>query len=142
MFIAHRLAPHLQREDLTAANDIAQRNAIQVFYRFQGKAGSNAPQKREALAASTLWPRGKNIDGSAAVVRPLQQSLVLQIRNVLVHGSERPQIQAMSNLLKGRRISVALNEAGDKVQHFFLSTSHGHSRIVANKKRIENVFRR
>ena len=66
----------------------------------------------------------------------LQESLVLEIGDVFVHGSERAQAQAAGNLLVRGRVTVLLREAGEEVDNLFLPPCYSHGGIVANKKRI------
>jgi hypothetical protein len=73
-------------------------------------------------------------------VRTLQQPLLLQIGNVFVHRGQRLETQAASNFLKGRGVSIALDEVADEVEDFFLPAGYRHFRIIANKKRTRKDF--
>ena len=55
---------------------------------------------------------------------------------MLVDGGERAEAETAGDLLIGRRVSVLLREAGEKVDDLFLSPRDSHAGIVANKKRI------
>jgi hypothetical protein len=73
-------------------------------------------------------------------VRPLQQTLLLQVGDVLMYGGQRPQVKAMGYLLKGGGVPIALHKARNKIEYLFLTAGHGHVRIIANKKRIAEVL--
>jgi hypothetical protein len=61
-------------------------------------------------------------------VRALQQTFVLEVIDVLVNGGERAQFEAAGDLFIGRGVAVALYEAADEIQHFFLPAGDGHGR--------------
>src|ERR1700734_883626 len=68
-------------------------------------------------------------------MHPVQHPLLFQVGNVLVHGRQALQLHAPRNLFEGRRIAVTGHKRFQKIQNFFLSSSYGHGRIIANKKR-------
>src|SRR6185312_9009793 len=78
----------------------------------------------------------KNVDGTAAIVGALQQTLVLQVGDVFMHGCKRTEAQAARDLLVGRRVTVLLRETGEKIDDLFLPPCNSHAEIVANKRRI------
>ena len=136
MLVAHGVAADLKGEDLAVADNVTQRDALCGLNGFNWLSGGDAAQQRQAFRALPAGACGQDVDGTAAVVRPLQQAFVLQIRDVLMHGGQRTEAQATGYFLIGRGVAVFLREAGKKVDDLFLPPSDSHAEIVANKKRI------
>jgi hypothetical protein len=55
-----------------------------------------------------------------------EQAFVLQVRDVLVDGGQRPEIEAARDLLKRGGITIPLHEAGNEFQHFLLPAGYCH----------------
>src|ERR1700677_1345723 len=70
----------------------------------------------------------------------LQETLVLEVGDVFMHGGERAETEATGDLLVGRGVAILLGEAGQEVDDLFLPTCNCHAEIVANKRRIARGF--
>src|ERR1035437_2858896 len=70
----------------------------------------------------------------------VQQSLLFQVVNVLVHGSQAFEPDPARNLLERRGVAVARHKGLEKVENLFLPSSDSHGRIIANKKRTATVL--
>ncbi len=136
VFVAHGVAADLEGEDFAVADDVIQRDALRGFNGFDGLAGSDATQQRKTIGPFLPRADGEDVDGAAAIMGALQEPFVLQISDVLMHGGERTQTEAIGDLLVGRGVAILLREAGEEVDDFFLSPCDSHAEIVANKKRI------
>src|SRR5438067_4384684 len=103
VLILHARARDLQHENFFGAGEVAQRNALRILHRLDRAAGGNASNQRKrrllqtCRLASAHW---QHVDGTAAVLLPLQQAFTLQISDVLVHRSQRAEIEPLANLLK------------------------------------------
>ena len=65
----------------------------------------------------------------------VQQPLLFQVGNVLMHGGQALQPHAARNLFKGRGVAVARYKRLQEVENLFLPSGNSHARIIANKKR-------
>ena len=63
---------------------------------------------------------------TAAVVGALQQTLGLQVRDVLVHGCQGTEAETGSNLLVGRGVAISLGEGREEVEDLFLPPCNRH----------------
>lgn len=70
----------------------------------------------------------------------LEETFVLEVGDVLMHGGERAETEATGDLLVRRGVAILLGEAGQEVDDLFLPTCNCHSEIVANKRRIARGF--
>jgi len=52
---------------------------------------------------------------------------MLQIGDVLMHGSKGAEAQTAGDLLVGRRITVLLGKAGEEVNDLFLPSRNSHA---------------
>jgi hypothetical protein len=114
------------RTSSAISDDVAKRNR---FCRFDGLyrlSSGDATQQRQPIVALFCRACGQHVDGPAAIVRSLQQALVLQIGDVFVDSGERVEPEAVRNFLVGRRVPVLLSEAGEEVDYFFLPPCDGH----------------
>jgi hypothetical protein len=91
---------------------------------------------RETVAGAGSRSRWQDVDGSAAIVNAIEQSLSFQVGNVLVHGGQALEPHAAGNFLKRWGIPIAGHKRLQEVDDFFLPASNSHGRIIANKKRI------
>ena len=112
VFIAHGVASHFEREDLSVSDDISERDGFGGFNGFDGASGGDASKKREAFKAFFAGSRRQYVDRAASVVGALQQTLVLEIRDVFVDCGEGVEAQTGCDLLIGRGVSVLLGEPG------------------------------
>ncbi len=140
MLVAHRVAANLKGKDLAVADDVAKRDALRGFDGLDWPACGDSAKQRKAVGGTLVSTRGKDIDRTAAVVRALQQALVLKIGDVFVDRSERAEAETAGDFLIGRGVSVLLSKAGEKVENLFLPPRDCHAGIVANKKRIASYF--
>ena len=127
VLVAHGVAAHFKGEDLAVADDVRQRDALCGFDGFDGLAGCDAAHERKAVGALFAAADGENVDGTAAIVGSLKQSLVLQIGDVLVHGGEGAEPQSAGDLFVRRRVAVLLGEAGQEVDDLFLPPRDCHA---------------
>ena len=140
MLVAHGVAADFKGEDFAVANDIAQRDAFRGFDGFDGLAGGDAAEERQAIGASFSGADREYVDGTAAIVGALEETLVLKVGDVFMHSGERAEAQAAGDLLVGGGVAVLLGEVGKEVDDFFLPPCDSHAEIVANKKRIASVY--
>ena len=136
VLVAHGVAADFEGEDLAVADDVAQRDALGGLDGFDRLSGGDAAQQGQAIGAFLACADGQDVDGTAAIVGPLQQAFVLQIGDVLMHRGQRTEAKTTSYLLIGRRVAVLLGKAGKEVDDLFLPPCDSHAKIVANKKRI------
>ena len=127
VLVAHGVAAYFEGEDLAIANDVGEGDALCGFDGFYGLASGDSAHERQAIGALFATAGRKDIDGAAAVVRTLKEALVLQIRDVFVHGGERTEAQTAGNLLVGGGVAVFLGKAGEEVQHLFLPSRDCHA---------------
>src|SRR5271168_4366025 len=76
----------------------------------------------------------QQVDGAAAVVVAGEQSLFLEVGDVLVHRGQRVQVKPVADLFKRRRVAMLRHEAGDEVIHFALPACDRHAGIVGEYK--------
>jgi hypothetical protein len=136
MCSSHGVSADLQGKHFTIADDVTQADAFAGLRCLDRLSGSDPPEQGKAVRSPGFAARRKHVDGAAAVVRPLQQALLLQVGDVLVHGGQRLEAETACNFFKGWGVSVALDKIADEVQHLFLPAGHRHGSIIANKKRI------
>src|ERR1035441_3474841 len=140
VLVLHALARYLEHVHVFGAGEVGERNGLGILHRFQRTAGGDASHQRQAhpvlgarrrshgerlLHAS---PRLQQIDGAAAIVVAAQQSLLLQVGDVLVHGRQRAEAEPLGNLFERWRIAVLVHELGDEIVHLFLTASECHGR--------------
>ena len=94
------------------------------------------PRRGEAVRDFALGTLGNDVNGAAAIMRALEQSLGLEVGDVLVDGGERTEAKAGSDLLIRGGVAVPGGERGEKVENLFLPTRDSHGVILANKRRI------
>ena len=127
VLVTHGVAAHFKGKDLPVADDIRQRDAFSGFDRFDRLAGGDAAHQRQAIRAFFAAANGEDINRTAAVVGALEQTFVLEIGDVLVHGGKRAEAEAAGDLLVGRGVAVLLSEVGEKVDDLFLPTRDCHA---------------
>lgn len=88
VLIAHGVATNLEGEDFAVADDVVEGDGFGGLDGFNGFACGNPPHEGEAIRGS-LGASREHIDGTAAIVRALEQALVLQICDVFVNCGER-----------------------------------------------------
>jgi len=135
VLVAHRIASHLESEDIFGANDIPQRDRFDILRGFHWQSRCDSARKRQSIAGSVSSTWRQDIDGTAAVVHPIQQALLLEICDVLMHGGKAFQPHCPGDLFKGGGISISGHERSEKVDDLFLPSRNGHVRIIAKKKR-------
>ena len=94
VLVAHGVAADFEGEDLAVADDVVEGDALGGFDGFDGLAGGDAAEQREAVCALLAGAGRQHIDGAAAIMCALQETLVLQIGDVLVDGGERAEAEA------------------------------------------------
>lgn len=139
VFVSHRVAADFKGEDLAVTDDVAQRDGLGGFDGFDGLARGDAAKQGQAVVAFLTDAGGQHVDRTAAIMRALEEALVLQIGDVLVNSRERVEAETGGDLLVGGGVSVLDCERGEKVDYFFLSPGDSHAVIVANKKRIASA---
>jgi hypothetical protein len=136
VLVAHGVTADFEGEDFTVADDVVERDALCCFDGFYRPAGGDAAKQGKTVGAFFSGTGGQHVDGTAAIVGALEQALILQIGDVFVHGGERTEAEAASDLLVRRRVAILLRESGEKVENLFLPPRNSHAEIVANKRRI------
>src|SRR5580704_2544052 len=140
VFILHGFPTHLKHEHVLRAHEIRQRNGLRILHRFNrltcGDASQQGQHQAGIHAHGLLQPSlGRHqIDGAAAVIVAREQALLLQIRDVLVHGGQRIQVEPLANLLKRRRIAMLGHESRNKVVNFVLPACDRHAAIIGEQK--------
>ena len=98
------------------------------------RAGGDEPEQRQFQGAAAA-ARRHQLDRAAAVPRPTDEPLLLEIRQVLVHRRERRQPEPAANLLEARRVAVLLDELPEVVENLALPLgewkSHGTALLQA-----------
>jgi len=82
-----------------------------------------APGGSTSMERLRLWTRSRS---------PFFSRFVM----CFVDGCQALEPHSSGNLLKRRGIPVACHKGSEEIDHFFLSASNSHGRIIANKKRI------
>ena len=67
-----------------------------------------------------------NFDGTALVVAAANEALLLQRRDVFVHGGERRELQPLADLFEAGRVAVLGLKRDEEIENFFLPFGQGH----------------
>ena len=134
--VLHRISPHFEDEYFLGAHEIRQRDGLITLHGFDRLPGRDAPHQRKhdrrVHAHGLLEPAlgRQQVNRTAAVVVARQQSFFLQVRDVLVYGRQRRQLQSFANLLKRRRVLMLRHESRNEVVYFPLSACDCHGAII------------
>src|SRR5262249_24137312 len=102
--------------------------------RLDRDARGDVPEQRQ-LDSAPAEARRDELDGAAAVPRPLDEALFLQVGQVLVDRGERRQAEAAADFLEARRVAVLLDEIVEIVEDFPLTLGQWqHARHYTQKK--------
>jgi len=134
VLVAHGLAADLEGEDVAIADNVGQRNGLGVFNGFDGITGGNAAGQDQAVDAAAFGARRQDVERAAAIVRAGEEAFVLQVSDVLVHGSEGAKVETAGNFFEGWGIAVSLHKAGDELEHFLLPPGDRHSGHYSEQK--------
>ena len=128
MFVAHGVPTNFKSEDFAVTDDVRQGDALCGLNGFDWLTGGDSAHQGQAISALFVVSRREDVDGTAAVVGALQESLVLKIGDVFVDGGERTESQAAGDLLVGGRVAILLSEVRKEVDDLFLPPRdcHGH----------------
>ena len=112
MLVAHGVAADFEGEDLAVADDVVEGDAFGGLDGFDRLACGDAAHHGDAVGAFFAGAHGQDIDGTAAIMRALEQAFLLEIGDVLVDCGERAEAESAGDLFVGRGVSVFLGEAG------------------------------
>ena len=119
------IAPATTREQLVGYGD-----RIGPADCFDRLAGRDQPEERE-LGGAGLALGGNDLDGPALVVSAPDVPFALEIGEVLVHGGERLEPEALGDFLEARGIALVPDVALEVVQDLALAPSERH--LVSRK---------
>ena len=88
VFVAHGVSAYFEGEDFAVADDVTEGDGFGGFDGLYGLPGGDTPEKGEAVVALFGGAGGEYVDGPAAVVRALEEALVLEVGDVFMHGGE------------------------------------------------------
>ena len=126
MLVAHGIAAHFQGKDVAIAHDVVQRDALRLLGGLDGQTRGDAAGQRQAVAGAGARARGQHVDGAAAVVDAVEQALLFQVGNVLVHSGQAFQPHPARNLFKRWRVAVAGHKRLEEVENLFLPSGDSH----------------
>ena len=135
LLVDHGAAAHAQDIGFAAADHLFRhRDRFRAGHRLDRRAGRDVAEQRQ-LDRPPAHPRRDELDRTAAVPRALDDALLLQVREVLVHGRQRRQVEAPADLLQARRVAVLLDEVVQVIQNLALAFGEwDHARILCKEK--------
>src|SRR6266446_4986338 len=131
----HRSAFDLQDKGITTAREIAQRNRFAFFHGFQRTPRGDPTHQRKLLHLAIgylLLDRLRqldDLDGTALIVTAADKTLFLERGDVLVHGGQGRELEALADFLEARRVAVLGLKRNEVVENFFLTFGESHVRL-------------
>ena len=127
VLVAHGVSAYLKGEDFAVADDVREGDALGGLDGLNRLAGGDAAHEGQAVGALLAATDGEDIDGTAAVVGPLKETLVLQIGDMFVNSGEGAEAQTAGDLLVRGGVAILLGEAGEEVDDLFLPPRNCHA---------------
>src|SRR6266481_2645738 len=139
VILDHRSTLDLQDKGIPATRKIAQRNRFAFFHGLQRTSGGDPSHKRKFLQfaiADLILNRLRQLNdlyGAALIVAAANEAFFLERGDVLVHGGQGSEFQALADFFKAWRVAMLGLKRYEVVQNFFLSFGQGHMRASACK---------
>ena len=137
MIFNHGSALDLQDKRIAAAREIAQRNRFALFHGLQRTSRRDSSYQRKLLhlAVDDLFldrlRQLDDLDGAALIVTAANEALLLERSDVLVHGGQGSEFQALADFFKAWRVAVLGLKRYKVVENFFLPFGQSHVRASA-----------
>ena len=121
LLLDHRIPAHAQHVRVPLADEIfGHRNRFASGNRFNGCSRGHVAQERK-LERSCARVHRYQLDGTAAIPRASDESLLLEVRQMLVHRCQRGQAEAPPDFLEAGGVAVLLDEVVQVIEDFPLT---------------------
>src|SRR6266850_7797541 len=121
LLVDHRIAPDAQHIRIALAGErFRNRDRLRSGNRLDWRTGGDKSQQGKFQRPSSDARRDE-FHRPASIPCAPDEPLLLKIREMLVHGRERRQVEASPDLLEARRVAVVLDELVQVIQDFALT---------------------
>ena len=86
VLVPHGVAPDLKGEDLAISDDVAEGDALSGLNGLDRLTGGDSSHQWKPVDTLFRGARGEDVDGAAAVVCALEETFVLEIRDMFMDG--------------------------------------------------------
>src|SRR6267378_2012190 len=124
----------LQNKGIAATSEIAQRNRLAFFNRFQRAPRRDPSHQWKLLHLAIVYlildrlRQLDNLNGTALIVAAANEAFFLESGNVLVHGGQRSELEAFANFFETWRVAVFGLKRHEVIENFFLPFGQSHVR--------------
>src|SRR6267378_106476 len=123
----------LQNKGIAATSEIAQRNRLAFFNSFQRAPRRDPSHQWKLLHLAIVYlildrlRQLDNLDGAALIVPAPYKAFFLESGNVLVHGGQRSELEALANFFEAWRVAVLGLKRHEVIENFFLPFGECHA---------------
>src|SRR6202521_3404991 len=130
----HGAAFDLQNKRIAATCEISKRNRLAIFNSLQRAPRRDPSHQWKLLHLAIVYlildrlRQLDNLDGTALIVAAANEAFFLESGNVLVHGGQRSELEALANFFEAWRVAVFGLKSHEVIENFFLPFGQSHVR--------------
>src|SRR5260370_20659689 len=129
----HGAAFDLQNKGIAATSEITQRNGLAFFSSFQRAPRRDPSHQWKLLHLAIVYlildrlRQLDDFDGAALIVTAANEAFFLERGDVLVHGGQRSELEALANFFEAGCVAVFGLERHEVIENFFLPFGECHA---------------